>query len=466
MSDQNDVRSGIPAGGQLWEFLNSNFGLFLLSSVGLSLVTWVYTEVSQSVEQRIFYAELATDLDTEIEYRIRLMNNYFQSDCADHQVVSRATIEDIRDIYEADPEFQAISPENREKGLHLLIWERAALLEAGEKEAYEKSFNELTMGFNAYLTRFLRETERTDLFYGEEPNYGEQVAELIERFKTAIDPIFPGLVTVPVNSEQADTKVPDADANVDSERVAGGDVGIDSERADADTDDAGPAFDFGDTVPSRLPMDGSEVSSSWASTTFPPEVALDQPFFMPIDNVVPPPGTRTGVLGKIQRGIVKLGEKVEIIGFGPTREVTIAGILSDSKSVDEGRAGEYVALLLGGTKRAELQRGQVLAKPGSIMPHASFLAEVYFLTAEEGGRHLPLFGGWRAGGDRPQFNFGTTDVAGAVELPEDSDGVMPGDKVRMKVDLKKPIAMEEGLRFDIREGGRRVGAGVVYEILE
>ena len=446
MSAQDDEKPGISAGAQLWKFLNSSFGLFLLSSVGLSLVTWMYTEVSQSIEQRIVNAEKATELDTEISYRIRLLNNYFQSDCADHKVLSLATFEDIRDIYKADPDFQAIFPENRQKDLHILIWEKSALLEAGEKEVFVESFNKLTTGFNAYLTRFLRETERGGLFYGEVPDLGEKVTELIQLFSTAIDPIFPGLVTLPatqtvVDSERADAEVADADADVDS-------------------GDAGRAFDFGDAVPSRLPVDGSEVRG-WLDATIPPERALDQLFLMPIEDVFSISGRGTVVTGRIERRIVKVGDEVETVGIKETTTTTVMSVEIFRKLVDEAQAGENVGLVLRGTRREDVERGQVLAKPGSITPHTSFLAEAYMLTGLEGGRRSPISQGYR-----PQFYFRTTDVTGSVELPEAKEIVMPGDNVQMKVDLIAPIAIEEGSRFAIREGGRIVGAGVVYEILE
>ena len=190
-----------------------------------------------------------------------------------------------------------------------------------------------------------------------------------------------------------------------------------------------------------------------------PVRAIDQPFLMPIEDVFSISGRGTVVTGRIERGIVKVGEEIEIVGLKDTITTTCTGVEMFRKLLDEGRAGENVGVLLRGTKREEVDRGQVLAKPGSMKPHTQFEAEVYILSKEEGGRHTPFFKGYR-----PQFYFRTTDVTGAVELPEGVEMVMPGDNIKMKVELIAPIAMEEGLRFAIREGGRTVGAGVVAKI--
>jgi elongation factor Tu len=192
-----------------------------------------------------------------------------------------------------------------------------------------------------------------------------------------------------------------------------------------------------------------------------PERLIDGPFLMPIEDVFSISGRGTVVTGRIDRGIVKVGDEVEIVGIKPTTKTICTGVEMFRKLLDEGRAGDNVGVLLRGTKREEVERGQVLAKPGSITPHTKFEAEVYVLTKEEGGRHTPFFKGYR-----PQFYFRTTDVTGAVELPEGAEMVMPGDNIQMKVELIAPIAMEEGLRFAIREGGRTVGAGVVAKILQ
>jgi elongation factor Tu len=192
-----------------------------------------------------------------------------------------------------------------------------------------------------------------------------------------------------------------------------------------------------------------------------PERLIDGPFLMPIEDVFSISGRGTVVTGRIDRGIVKVGDEVEIVGIKATTKTICTGVEMFRKLLDEGRAGDNVGVLLRGTKREEVERGQVLAKPGSITPHTKFECEVYVLTKEEGGRHTPFFKGYR-----PQFYFRTTDVTGAVELPEATEMVMPGDNIQMKVDLISPIAMEEGLRFAIREGGRTVGAGVVSKILE
>jgi elongation factor Tu len=192
-----------------------------------------------------------------------------------------------------------------------------------------------------------------------------------------------------------------------------------------------------------------------------PERLIAGPFLMPIEDVFSISGRGTVVTGRIDRGIVKVGDEVEIVGLKATTKTICTGVEMFRKLLDEGRAGDNVGVLLRGTKREEVERGQVLAKPGSITPHTKFECEVYILTKEEGGRHTPFFKGYR-----PQFYFRTTDVTGAVELPANTEMVMPGDNIQMKVELISPIAMEEGLRFAIREGGRTVGAGVVAKILE
>jgi elongation factor Tu len=192
-----------------------------------------------------------------------------------------------------------------------------------------------------------------------------------------------------------------------------------------------------------------------------PERAIDGDFIMPIEDVFSIQGRGTVVTGRVERGIVKTGEEIEIIGIKETTKTTCTGVEMFRKILDEGRAGENVGVLLRGTKRDEVERGQVLAKPGSITPHTQFESEVYVLGKDEGGRHTPFFKGYR-----PQFYFRTTDVTGAVELPEGVEMVMPGDNVALKVELIAPIAMDEGLRFAIREGGRTVGAGVVAKIIE
>ena len=192
-----------------------------------------------------------------------------------------------------------------------------------------------------------------------------------------------------------------------------------------------------------------------------PERAIDGAFLMPIEDVFSISGRGTVVTGRIERGIVKVGEEVAIVGIHDTTKTTCTGVEMFRKLLDQGQAGDNVGVLLRGTKRDDVERGQVLAKPGSITPHTKFEAEVYILTKEEGGRHTPFFKGYR-----PQFYFRTTDVTGSVELPEGTEMVMPGDNIQMKVELIAPIAMEEGLRFAIREGGRTVGAGTVTDIVE
>jgi len=192
-----------------------------------------------------------------------------------------------------------------------------------------------------------------------------------------------------------------------------------------------------------------------------PERAIDKPFLLPIEDVFSISGRGTVVTGRVERGIVKVGEEIEIVGIKPTVKTTCTGVEMFRKLLDQGQAGDNVGVLLRGTKREDVERGQVLAKPGSITPHTKFTAEIYVLSKDEGGRHTPFFNGYR-----PQFYFRTTDVTGAIELPEGTEMVMPGDNVSIKAALIAPIAMEEGLRFAIREGGRTVGAGVVAKIIE
>jgi elongation factor Tu len=192
-----------------------------------------------------------------------------------------------------------------------------------------------------------------------------------------------------------------------------------------------------------------------------PDRPKDKPFLMPIEDVFTISGRGTVVTGRIERGIVKVGDDIEIVGLKPTLKTTCTGVEMFRKLLDQGEAGDNVGVLLRGTKREEVERGQVLAKPGSITPHTNFMCEAYILTKEEGGRHTPFFSNYR-----PQFYFRTTDVTGSVKLPQGTEMVMPGDNIRMEVELIQPIAMDEGLRFAIREGGKTVGAGVVSKIIK
>jgi elongation factor Tu len=192
-----------------------------------------------------------------------------------------------------------------------------------------------------------------------------------------------------------------------------------------------------------------------------PERALDKPFLMPIEDIFSIQGRGTVVTGRIEKGIVKVGEEVEIVGFRDTRKTVVTGVEMFRKLLDQGQAGDNVGLLLRGIDKEDVERGQVLAKPGSITPHTKFKGSVYVLSKEEGGRHTPFFKGYR-----PQFYFRTTDVTGVMELPEGVEMVMPGDNVTIGVELITPVAMDKGLRFAIREGGRTVGAGTVTEILQ
>jgi elongation factor Tu len=208
--------------------------------------------------------------------------------------------------------------------------------------------------------------------------------------------------------------------------------------------------------------EGSLVKLLEALDTFIPEPKreTDKPFLMPVEDVFTISGRGTVVTGRVERGIIKVGEEVEIVGFKDTMKTVVTGVEMFRKLLDEGRAGDNIGALLRGTKREEIERGQVLAKPGSITPHANFMGEVYVLKKEEGGRHTPFFKGYR-----PQFYFRTTDVTGDVKLPDGMEMVMPGDNVNMEIMLITPIACEEGLRFAIREGGKTVGAGVVTKII-
>ena len=200
-----------------------------------------------------------------------------------------------------------------------------------------------------------------------------------------------------------------------------------------------------------------EALDSWIPT---PERDIDKPFLMPVEDVFSISGRGTVVTGRIERGVIKVGEEIEIVGIRPVQKTTVTGVEMFRKLLDQGQAGDNAGLLLRGTKRDDVERGQVLAKPGSIKPHTKFDAEVYVLSKDEGGRHTPFFKGYR-----PQFYFRTTDITGACELPEGVEMVMPGDNVKMVVTLINPVAMDEGLRFAIREGGRTVGAGVVSKII-
>jgi elongation factor Tu len=217
---------------------------------------------------------------------------------------------------------------------------------------------------------------------------------------------------------------------------------------EGDTSDIGEAsiFKLADALDSYIPM---------------PERAVDKPFLMPVEDVFSISGRGTVVTGRVERGIVKVGEEIEIVGIKPTVKTICTGVEMFRKLLDQGQAGDNIGALLRGTKREDVERGQVLAKPGSITPHTKFSAEIYVLSKDEGGRHTPFFNGYR-----PQFYFRTTDVTGAIELPAGTEMVMPGDNVSITAALIAPIAMEEGLRFAIREGGRTVGAGVVAKVIE
>ncbi|HEX2269155.1 MAG TPA: EF-Tu/IF-2/RF-3 family GTPase, partial [Pyrinomonadaceae bacterium] len=209
--------------------------------------------------------------------------------------------------------------------------------------------------------------------------------------------------------------------------------------------------------------EGSIIKLAEALDSYIPEPKrdIDKSFLMPVEDVFSISGRGTVVTGRVERGIIKVGDEIEIVGLKPTIKTVCTGVEMFRKLLDQGQAGDNVGILLRGTKREEVERGQVLAKPGSITPHTKFNAEIYVLSKEEGGRHTPFFNGYR-----PQFYFRTTDVTGSIELPKGTEMVMPGDNISIAVTLIQPIAMEEGLRFAIREGGRTVGAGVVAKIIE
>jgi elongation factor Tu len=192
-----------------------------------------------------------------------------------------------------------------------------------------------------------------------------------------------------------------------------------------------------------------------------PVRAIDKPFIMPVEDVFTISGRGTVVTGRVERGIIKVGEEIEIVGFRDTQKTVATGVEMFRKLLDEGQAGDNIGVLLRGTKREEVERGQVLAKPGSITPHTKFTAEAYVLTKEEGGRHTPFFNGYR-----PQFYFRTTDVTGVVKLPQGTEMIMPGDNINVEIELITPVAMDEGLKFAIREGGKTVGAGIVTKIIQ
>jgi elongation factor Tu len=218
------------------------------------------------------------------------------------------------------------------------------------------------------------------------------------------------------------------------------------ESDEADSEEVKSIFELMEAIDSYIPM---------------PERDIDKDFLMPIEDIFSISGRGTVVTGRVERGVVKVGEEVEIVGIRPTTRTVVTGVEMFRKLLDQGQAGDNIGVLLRGTKKDEVERGQVLAKPGSITPHTKFRGEVYILTKEEGGRHTPFFDGYR-----PQFYFRTTDVTGSARLPEGTEMVMPGDNVNLEVELIAPIAMEKGVRFAIREGGRTVGAGTVTDIIE
>lgn len=414
---------------KLWEFLNSNFGLFIMSSIVLSFITWSYTQWADSLEKKKVLSEKLTKLDTEISYRVQVMQNYFESECSEHSNLSRKTFKDIDEIYSAAPSYKAIFPENADKDLHTLIWELSAIQKGNSKHLYVNCFDSL-LQFNAYLNRLQSQVDSQGLFYGKAVDYEKEVAVLIGKFTSAlslVDSVFVPMVKHEIARE-------------DSGYLA---VGHEEEPGK-------PA------QPTALKFSIQELLDAPI-----PEPDIDKPFLLPVEDVFSITGRGTIATGRIDRGKVHVGDEVELVGFGAQRKAVVEAVEMFRNLSDEGRAGDNVGLLLRGTGKEEVQRGMVLAVPGSITPHTHFDAEVYVLTKDEGGRHTPFFNGYR-----PQFYFRTTDVSGSVQLPSGVEKVMPGDHIAMKIKLTSEIAMEEGLRFEVREGGRTVGAGIVTSIID
>ncbi len=414
---------------KLWGFLNSNFGLFIMSSIVLSFITWSYTQWTDSLEEEKVLSERLTKLETEISYRVQVMQNYFESECSEHSNLSLKTFKDIDEIYGAAPSYKAIFPENAGKDLHTLIWEMSAVQEGNAKHLYISCFDSL-LQFNAYLNRLQSQVDSQGLFYGEAVNYKKEVAMLTAKFTSAlglVDSVF-----VPMVKHES--------AREDSGDHAGR----------HEEEPGKPA------QPTALKFSIQELLNAPI-----PERDIDKPFLLPVEDVFTITGRGTIASGLIERGKIHVGDEVELVGFGAQRKTVVEAVEMFRKLSDEGRAGDNVGLLLREIGKEEVQRGMVLAIPGSITPHTHFDAEVYVLTKDEGGRHTPFFNGYR-----PQFYFRTTDVTGSVQLPGGVEKVMPGDHITMRVKLISEIAMEEGLRFAVREGGRTVGAGIVTSIID
>ena len=444
---------------QLWAFLNSNFGLFFLSSVVLSLVTWSYTELSHTIEQRSANVQNVKKLNTEIDYRIRLIENYFDSECSEDSNVSEKTFSDIRNIYNAVPKYQSIFPENKQKQLHVLIWEMSAhLADANEKQDFVKSFEQLT-GLYAYLNRFVDQTKDTGMIYNTIPDYRLEATKVKKCFSMATQAVASVLgFDTGTNSSHSPAIASSPTLDLDACAELGA--------ANPATVQTGPATS--NAIIAEVPRERAEMPAAGPSienveellgipdTSATIEQARDKPFLMAIEDVFSISGRGVVATGRIDRGTVNVGDEVEIVGIKKVQTTTVTSVEMFRKIVDQGRAGENVGFLLRDMERGDVERGQVLAKPGSIAPHTRFEAKVYMLSKDEGGRDTPFSNDYR-----PQFYFRTTDVPGAVALPQGIQNVMPGETAEIQVELQVPIAMEKGLRFAIREGGRTVGEGVV-----
>lgn len=411
---------------KLWVFLNSSFGLFLMSSIVVSFITWSYTQWTDSLEAKKVLSERVAKLDTEISYRVQVLQNYFESECSEHSNLSRKTFKDIDEIYGAAPSYQAIFQENAGKDLHILIWEFSAVQKEDTKHLYISCFDSL-LQFNAYLNRLQNQVDSQNQFYGEAVNYEKEVAMLTGKFTSAL-----GLL----NSEFVPT------AKLESPIV----------REEEHEKSARPT---------TLQFSSQELLTVLDESVPIPERDVDKPFLLPVEDVFSITGRGTVVTGRIDRGKIHVGDEVELVGLGAKRKTVVTSVEVFRKVLDEAGAGDNVGLMLRGIGKEEIKRGMVLTIPGSITPHTQFNAEVYVLTKDEGGRHTAFFNGYR-----PQFYFRTTDVTGSIQLPDGVEMVMPGDHISVNVELISDIAMEKGLRFAVREGGRMVGAGIVTSIIE
>lgn len=425
---------------KLWVFLNSNFGLFMMSSIVVSFITWSYTQWTDSLEKEKVLSEKLTKLETEFSYRVQVMQNYFESECVDHDQIGRKTVDDIDQIYRAAPSYQAIFPENAEKDLHMIIWELSAVQKEDAKHLYISCFDSL-LKFNTELNRLQTQVDPRGFMYEERVNYIEKVAMLTAKFTSAIKLVNPEF-SVKTNSPR---KAVPAQGASQTEKEP-----IDSAQGNT----------VNQTSAKKEPMNRVSLAVRAIRKYLPtPEPDINKPFLMPIQDVHENRAQSGVVSGTIERGIIKTGDEVEVLGLGVKKRSVVLGIEIFEKPPDFGEAGDNVGLLLEGVGKDELQRGMVIAEPGSIKPYKNFKAEVYMLSVEEGGRNMPFVNGYR-----PQIQFRVTEVTGLITLPGGIDKVMPGERADVEVELTSPIAMEKGLRFAVREGGLAVGAGVVTEL--